>query len=138
MDQRSFNRRFFLGSDTRSLWTRIRTSYVTPFVIAGTITYACASTTSHHERPLSSEELEAGKIAYPLDNTVPKVPYRWQRKAKGNPPRCGKKEVNLFGACYLRAHPEDFKPPCEAPTVEFEGACYLPLGEPERQPITDQ
>lgn len=138
-DLRDFNKRFFSGSDTRSIWTRARTSYLTPFLIAGSITLGYAACVSTKERIRTSQELAAGKIAYPLDNTVPTVPYDWQKKARGDPPKCGKREVNIFGACYLRAHPGDFQPPCEPPTAEYEGACYSPLGEPPpKKPVSGE
>jgi hypothetical protein len=55
---------------------------------------------------------------------IPEKPYEWQKTPKGNPPRCDRKEVLIKGACYRRAHPDDYAPPCESPTVLWEGTCY--------------
>lgn len=55
----------------------------------------------------------------------PTVPEPWQKKPRGKPPVCGKKEYVINGACYRRAHPDDYSPPCEAPTVEWQGACFF-------------
>lgn len=58
---------------------------------------------------------------------IPDKPYDWQKKPVGKPPRCGKKEVEIRGACYRRAHPDDYSPPCEAPTVQWENTCYYAI-----------
>jgi hypothetical protein len=65
---------------------------------------------------------------------VPRKPYDWQKKPTGKPPQCGPKEREIFGACYRRAHPDDYSPPCEVPTVEHEGTCYYAVQAPKREP----
>lgn len=32
------------------------------------------------------------------------------------------------------AHPDDYAPPCEAPTVEHDGVCYYAVQAPKREP----
>ena len=58
---------------------------------------------------------------------VPRKPLEWQKRAP-----CGPKEKELFDACYRRAHPDDYSPPCEKPTVEYEGTCYYAMQKAER------
>lgn len=72
------------------------------------------------------------------ERTVPRKPYDWQKKPSGNPPRCGSKEREIYGACYRRAHPDDYSPPCEAPTVEHDGTCYYTVQAPRREPSSIQ
>lgn len=54
-------------------------------------------------------------------------PEGWQKRPVGSPPACGKKEREIQGACYRRAHPDDYSPPCEYPTAEYQGACYYAI-----------
>jgi len=64
----------------------------------------------------------------------PEKPYEWQKRPTGSPPACGRKEVLVKGACYRRAHPDDYAPPCEAPTVEWNGACLYAIHKATREP----
>jgi hypothetical protein len=58
---------------------------------------------------------------------IPDKPYDWQKRPKGSPPRCGTKEVLIAGACYRRAHPDDYSPPCESPTVQWGSTCFYAI-----------
>lgn len=62
----------------------------------------------------------------------PAVPGPLQKRPHGTPPACDKKEYLINGACYRRAHPDDFSPPCEEPTVEWQGSCFFAIQEKQR------
>jgi hypothetical protein len=69
---------------------------------------------------------------------VPAKPEPWQKRPVGNPPKCGKGQHALNGACYYKANPEDFQPPCDAPTFEHKGVCYHAVAAPARPPSSIQ
>jgi len=54
-------------------------------------------------------------------------PEPWQKRPSGSPPRCGPKEKEILGACYRRAHPDDYSPPCEYPTVQSGSTCWYAI-----------
>lgn len=62
----------------------------------------------------------------------PATPGPLQKRPHGAPPACDKKEYLINGACYRRAHPDDFSPPCEEPTVEWQGSCFFAIQEKQR------
>lgn len=67
---------------------------------------------------------------------VPSKPEPWQAKPKGNPPKCKRGQHLINGACWYKANPEDFQPPCDAPTFEHKGACFHAIAEPAKSPVS--
>jgi hypothetical protein len=104
------------------------------------LTVGAATCTPHRAAaPPAEHALGPGGAVSELEPTlpggkIPDTPYDWQKRPSGSPPACGKKEVLIKAACYRRAHPDDYSPPCEAPTVQWGATCYYAIHKAVRPP----
>jgi hypothetical protein len=109
------------------LWWKIKNSWLTPGLITLALTgaaYSCRPGGPPLAPPAPTYAREDALTDRDTQRPIPEKPFDWQKKPKGKPPRCGPKEFLINGACYRRAHPDDYSPPCEKPTVEHKGTCY--------------
>jgi hypothetical protein len=73
-------------------------------------------------RKIANSEARTAGIAYPL----PSKPFRDQARPPCKPGRSGKSEVEINGGCWVELAR---RPPCEEDDAEYQGKCYLPVGE---------
>lgn len=88
------------------------------------------ATSPSREEALPDASLSDGRRFVPLK------PQPWQKRPVGRPPKCQKGQHVINGACWYKANPEDFKPPCDAPTFESGGDCYHAVAAPEKPPTS--
>ena len=115
----------------RQIGHALASSWATPCVITVVATLAAYSCRPGGPPPMKSPAIidrhyvrEDALSDREVQRPIPEKPFDWQKKPKGSPPRCGPKEFLISSACYRRAHPDDYSPPCEKPTVEHKGTCY--------------
>ncbi|QRN98464.1 hypothetical protein JRI60_05250 [Archangium violaceum] len=73
-------------------------------------------------RKIASSDTGTAGIAYPL----PSKPFRDQARPPCKAGRSGKSEVEINGGCWVELAR---RPPCEDDDAEYQGKCYLPVGE---------
>ncbi|WP_257450786.1 hypothetical protein [Archangium lipolyticum] len=81
---------------------------------------------AHAPRKIVSSDTRLTGIAYPL----PSKPFRDQAKPPCKSGKSGKSEVEINGGCWVELAR---RPPCEDDDAEYQGKCYLPVGE--RAPV---